>query len=125
MQRRYGRGIGCKLYQLASLAAQILESAGVLAILLGAPAAAGAVPLQRRSGAQASFYFLYRRFLGAAILLGLEFMVAADIIRTVSHTPSLQEVLVLGLIVLIRTFLSFTLEVEIEGHWPWQKRVRA
>ncbi|MBL0694877.1 DUF1622 domain-containing protein [Comamonas sp. JC664] len=67
----------------------------------------------------------YRRFrlnLGRAILLGLEFLVAADIIRTVSQRPTLNGVLVLGLIVLIRTFLSFTLTVELEGRWPWQSR---
>ncbi|MBA3485866.1 MAG: DUF1622 domain-containing protein [Lysobacter sp.] len=66
----------------------------------------------------------YRRFrhdLGRGILLGLEFLVAADIIRTVAVAPTLQNVLVLGLIVLIRTFLSAALEVELEGRWPWQR----
>jgi hypothetical protein len=55
---------------------------------------------------------------GRSILLGLEFLVAADIIRTVAVQPSLQNVAVLGLIMLIRTFLSFSLEVEIDGRWP-------
>jgi uncharacterized membrane protein len=55
-------------------------------------------------------------------LLGLEFLVAADIIRTVAVTPTLQGVLILGLIVLIRTFLSMALEVELEGRWPWQAK---
>jgi uncharacterized membrane protein len=54
--------------------------------------------------------------------LGLEFLVAADIIRTVAVTPTLQGVLILGLIVLIRTFLSMALEVELEGRWPWQAK---
>ena len=57
---------------------------------------------------------------GRSILLGLEFLVAADIIRTVAVQPSLENVTVLGLIVFIRTFLSFSLEVEIDGRWPWQ-----
>jgi uncharacterized membrane protein len=64
---------------------------------------------------------LYRANLGRGILLGLELLVAADIIGTVAVTPSFQNLAVLGLIVLIRTFLSFSLEVEIEGRWPWQR----
>ncbi|PSC06809.1 hypothetical protein SLNSH_02680 [Alsobacter soli] len=63
----------------------------------------------------------YRANLGRAILLGLELLVAADIIGTVAVTPSFQNLEILGLIVLIRTFLSFSLEVEIEGRWPWRK----
>ena len=65
----------------------------------------------------------YRRFrqqLGRSILLGLELLVAADIIRTVAVTPTLSSVAVLALIVAIRTFLSFSLELEISGRWPWQ-----
>jgi len=65
-------------------------------------------------------YRIVRTVFGRSILLGLEFLVAADIIRTVAVQPSLQNVAVLGLIVLIRTFLSFSLEVEIDGRWPWQ-----
>ena len=62
-----------------------------------------------------------RSGLGRAILLGLEFLVAADIINTVAIEQTLDSVIVLGGIVLIRTFLSFSLEVEIEGRWPWQR----
>jgi uncharacterized membrane protein len=68
----------------------------------------------------------YRHQLARALLLGLELLVAADIINTVAIEPTLDSVLVLGAIVLIRTFLSFSLETEIEGCWPWQRRaVRA
>jgi uncharacterized membrane protein len=63
-----------------------------------------------------------RRELGKAILLGLEVLVAADIIATVSTEPTMDRVLVLGLIVIIRTFLSFALEMELEGRFPWQDR---
>lgn len=63
-----------------------------------------------------------RRRLGRAILLGLEFLIAGDIIRTVAASPTFAGVGVLGLIVLIRTFLSTALEVEVEGRWPWQAR---
>ncbi len=60
-----------------------------------------------------------------SILLGLELLVAADIIRTVAVTPTFQSVGVLAIIVVIRTFLSFSLELEITGRWPWQKDLRA
>ena len=69
----------------------------------------------------APVYSRFRRVLGRAILIGLELLVAADIIRTVAVTPTIESVSVLGLIVLIRTFLSWSLEVEISGRWPWQK----
>ena len=76
---------------------------------------------QEDSGA----YEFFRRRLGRAILLGLEFLVAADIIRTVAVTPSGESVAVLGGIVLIRTFLSFSLQLEMTGAWPWQQRSAA
>jgi len=59
---------------------------------------------------------------GRSILLGLEFLIAADIINTVAVEPTLESVIVLGAIVLIRTFLSLSLELEIDGRWPWQRR---
>ncbi|WP_239019075.1 DUF1622 domain-containing protein [Sphingobium terrigena] len=63
----------------------------------------------------------FRSSLGEAILLGLEFLVAADIINTIAIQPTLSSLAVLAGIVLIRTFLSFSLEVEIKGRWPWQR----
>jgi uncharacterized membrane protein len=70
-----------------------------------------------------NYYSLYRQDVGRAILLGLEFLIAGDIIRTVVVAPTLQNVVVLGLIVLIRTFLSLSLQLEIEGKLPWQRGV--
>jgi uncharacterized membrane protein len=66
-------------------------------------------------------YRSLRQDVGRGVLLGLEFLVAADIIRTVAVDPTLENVGVLGLIVVIRTFLSVALEVELEGHWPWRQ----
>jgi uncharacterized membrane protein len=66
-------------------------------------------------------YDRYRERLGRTLLLGLEILVAADVVRTVALDPSLESVAVLGLLVLIRTFLSWSLEVEIENRWPWQR----
>lgn len=74
----------------------------------------------RRAGAFASAYKAYRRNLGRGILLGLEFLVIGDIIGTVAVEPSFANLGVLALIVIIRTFLSFSLEVEIEGRLPWR-----
>lgn len=98
-----------------------VDGAGVLIIVLGILAASVrfALPGSRKGG---DAYRTYRQDVGRAILLGLEFLVASDIIRTVAIAPTLQNVLVLGLIVLIRTFLSFALEVELEGHLPWRDR---
>lgn len=66
-------------------------------------------------------YVMMRRSFGGAILLGLEILVAGDLIRTVAVSPSLENVVVLAIIVLIRTFLSFSLEIEIEGVAPWRR----
>jgi uncharacterized membrane protein len=70
-----------------------------------------------------NYYSLYRQDVGRAILLGLEFLIAGDIIRTVVVAPTLQNVVVLGMIVLIRTFLSLSLQLEIEGKLPWRREV--
>ncbi len=68
-----------------------------------------------------NYYSLYRQDVGRAILLGLEFLIAGDLIRTVVVAPTMQNVVVLGLIVLIRTFLSLSLQLEIEGKLPWRR----
>lgn len=75
----------------------------------------------RRSGRSAKAYLVLRQAFGGTLLLGLEVLVAADLVRTVAVAPSLDNVLVLGLIVVIRTFLSFSLETEIEGVVPWRR----
>ncbi len=67
------------------------------------------------------FYVQYRRGMGKSILLGLELLVAGDIIMTTLHGFELNHLLVLGILVLIRTFLSFALEIEINGHLPWKR----
>lgn len=66
-------------------------------------------------------YERYKTHLGKGLLLGLEFLVAADVVRTVVLDPTLQNVMILGLLVFIRTFLSWSLVVEIEGNWPWRR----
>lgn len=95
----------------------VIDALGVLIIVLGVILAGVRLALAR---APEPFRQL-RQDIGRGILLGLEVLIAADIIRTVAVTPTLEGVLVLGLIVLIRTFLSMALQVELEGKWPWQK----
>ena len=75
----------------------------------------------RRSGPEGQVYTVLRRALGGTLLLGLEILVAADLVRTIAVAPTVDNVLTLGLIVLIRTFLSFSLEIEITGAPPWRR----
>jgi uncharacterized membrane protein len=101
-------------------AATGLEAAGIGIICLGVVYAAGCAAAAKRRGNENTFR-VFRRVLGRGILLGLELLVAADIINTVAIEPSFRSVGVLAVIVLVRTFLSFTLEVEMTGQWPWKR----
>ncbi|TLG77648.1 DUF1622 domain-containing protein [Methylocystis sp. B8] len=109
------------IHQIINIAGLILDITGVLIIVIGATLSTLAYLARWRKDALT--YRGYRRDVGRSILLGLEFLVGGDIIRTVSvEHPSLENVFVLGLIVMIRTAMSFTMEVELEGRWPWQGR---
>lgn len=102
---------------------KVIDAVGVLAVVVGLVVATVVFALALRSRTdRATSYRDYRRQIGRAILLGLEFLVAADIIRTVAVDPTFRSVGVLAVIVAVRTFLSFTLDVELEGRWPWQSR---
>lgn len=107
---------------LVTGAARVVELAGVAVLLFGAllSAAIFATRLARRAVFKDAYHAL-RVNLGRAILLGLELLVIADIIGTVAIEPTLQNLGVLAVIVAIRTFLSFALELEVSGHWPWQR----
>ncbi len=105
-----------------SAAGQVVEIAGVGIVLVGAVAASALFlrQLVRRDPFERAFKG-YRSNLGRGILLGLEFLVAGDIIGTVAVDPDLRNLAILAAIVLIRTFLSYSIEVEITGRWPWQE----
>jgi uncharacterized membrane protein len=98
-----------------------MDAVGVAVIVIGA-LIAFVLTAARLSRHEGGIYRRFREQLGQTILLGLELLVAADIVRTVAASPSLTSVAILATIVAIRTFLSFSLEVEITGRWPWQKR---
>ena len=99
-----------------------VDGVGVFIVVTGAIVATVRLLLHRVHGT-GNYYSLYRQDVGRVILLGLEFLIAGDIIRTVVVAPTMQNVLVLGLIVLIRTFLSLSLQLEIEGKLPWRRDV--
>ena len=99
-----------------------VDGVGVF-IVAGGMLVATARLAARRAHETGNYYSLYRQDVGRAILLGLEFLIAGDIIRTVVVAPTLQNVVVLGMIVLIRTFLSLSLQLEIEGRLPWRREV--
>jgi uncharacterized membrane protein len=102
---------------------KVIDGAGVAVVVIGLLVATVVFAASQRDRAErAPAYRVYRQQVGKAILLGLEFLVAADIIRTVAVAPTFRGVGVLAVVVAVRTFLSFTLDVELEGHWPWQSR---
>ena len=102
--------------------AQAFEALGALILVIGVVwSLVLAVLAWRRSGSRERAYNALRQSFGGTLLLGVEVLVAADLIRTVAVAPTLNNVLVLGLIVLIRTFLSFSLEIEIDGVAPWRR----
>ena len=100
---------------------KVIDASGVAAVVVGSfvAAAQGLVTLRRHD---VDTYRRFRQQLGRSVLLGLELLVAGDIIRTVAISPTLRSVGVLGAIVVIRTFLSVALQVETEARWPWQPR---
>ena len=100
---------------------EVIDAAGVVVIVIGMLISAGvaAVELGRH---ETGIYRHFRQQLGRTILLGLELLVVGDIVRTVAAQPTLISVTILAIIVLIRTFLSFSLEVELTGRWPWQSK---
>jgi len=111
-----------EVHAIVERLARLLELAGV-AILLGSVVLASvlyALDLRTRTNWRGA-YERYRSNLGRGILLGLEILVGADIIATITSPLTFESLGQLGLIILIRTFLSFSLETEIEGCWPWQR----
>jgi len=102
--------------------AQAFEVLGTLILAIGVLwSFVLAVLAWRRASSGQRAYKALRQAFGGTLLLSLEILVAADLIRTIAVSPTLDNVLVLGLIVLIRTFLSFSLAVEIDGVWPWRQ----
>jgi uncharacterized membrane protein len=111
-------------HEIVAVVSRAIEAAGVAIVVVGAFIATVVCFGRPNRGPFEARYTEYRQWLGRAILLGLEFLVAADIIGTVTISPTLTSVGILAAIVLIRTFLSVALAVEIEGRWPWARGVQ-
>lgn len=107
---------------LMELVVHGFEIAGVAVLVLGALGAFVHAALVSRSEGWPTAYETARRSVGRAILLGLELLIIADIVLTITVDATLDGALALGLIVIVRTFLSFSLEVELEGTLPWRRR---
>ena len=107
--------------EIISIAGYGIETIGVLIIVGGSAVSSFRFLSHFRKEPEGFAYRIYRRQLGRSIILGLEFLIAGDIIRTVVVADTLTNVTILGLIILIRTFLSFTLHLEVEGYWPWER----
>ena len=108
------------IQEFVELAGNGAEIAGLMMIIGGLIVASARYAIAPAT-ARESRYRRYRHDLGRAILLGLEELVAADIVRTVAFTPTMDSVMVLAMIVVIRTFLSWSLALELDGRWPWQR----
>jgi uncharacterized membrane protein len=101
--------------------ARVFEGVGAAVLVVGLIWSVVVASVMWRAAGGRSGYQALRETFGGVLLLGLEILVAADLIRTVAVSPTLRNVSVLGLIVLIRTFLSFSLQVEIDGELPWRR----
>ena len=109
-------------FKVLRLIVHVADGIGVAVLVAGLILAAFlALRTLSRTGDGAKAYSVLRRTLGGGILAGLEVLVAGDLIRTVAVDPTMNNVIILGVIVLIRTFLSFSLEIEIEGTLPWHR----
>jgi uncharacterized membrane protein len=108
------------LGEFVEIAGRTAEIAGV-ALIVGGIVVASLRYACASATSGVSRYQRYRQDLGRAILLGLEVLIAADIVQTVTLKPTMDSVIALAVIVAIRTFLSWSLALELEGRWPWQR----
>ena len=107
--------------QIMDIVSRGFEVVGIAVLVIGFLSGLFLALRDLMRGERNGVYRMIRTYFGRSMLLGLEVLVAADLIRTVAVDPTMQNVLVLGLIVLIRTFLSFSLEIEIDGMVPWRR----
>lgn len=121
--RAEGNGISIGDWEVAKSVAEWIEivAVSVIAIAVVVAFVIGLV-VARRSGAVAAIASVKQQ-IGRGLLLGLDLLIAADVIRTVTLEPTLENVTALGVLVVVRTFLAWSLVVELQGRWPWQRRM--
>lgn len=106
--------------EIARVVADAIEILAVIAIAVGVVAALVAAARQWIRTSADDAFSVFKRNISRGLLTGLDLLIAGDVIKTVTLEPTLQNATVLGILVLIRTFLSWALVLEVEGHWPWQ-----
>jgi len=112
-------------FEIAQMVAEWIEILAVIVIGVAVVASMlGGLIVRFRSDGAAAFK-TFKRYIARGLLIGLDLLIAADIIKTVTLELTLENVVILGLLVLIRTFLSWSLELEVDGRWPWQARIGA
>jgi uncharacterized membrane protein len=107
-------------YEIAETIAQWIELAAVAAISIAVVAAIVGAFRERTKSDWKTAFSTFKTYMGRGLLVGLDLLIAGDIIKTVTVEPTIENASVLALLVLIRTFLSWSIMLEIEGHWPWQ-----
>ncbi len=112
-------------FEIARLVSEWIEIIAVIVIGVAVVVSIldGLIVRFRSDGAAA--FKTFKRYIARGLLIGLDLLIAADIIKTVTLEATLENVVILGLLVLIRTFLSWSLELEVDGRWPWQPRLGA
>ena len=112
-------------FEIARVVAEWIEILAVIVIAVAVVVSMlGGLIVRFRSDGAAAFK-TFKRYIARGLLIGLDLLIAADIIKTVTVELTLENVVILGLLVLIRTFLSWSLELEVDGRWPWQPRLGA
>ena len=116
------QGLAIGDWQLAEDISKWIEIIAVVVISVAVVSAFAVGVRALRSRGVAESVEQVKQVVGRGLLLGLDLLIAADVIRTVTLEPTLENVAALGLLVIVRTFLAWSLMVELHGHWPWQQR---
>lgn len=112
-------------FEIARVVSELIEILAVIVIAVAVVVSMlSGLSVRFRSDGAAAFK-TFKRYIARGLLVGLDLLIAADIIKTVTLELTLENVVILGLLVLIRTFLSWSLELEVDGRWPWQPRLGA
>ncbi|MCH7900149.1 MAG: DUF1622 domain-containing protein [Acidobacteria bacterium] len=112
-------------FEIARVVSELIEILAVIVIAVAVVVSMlGGLIVRFRSDGTAAFK-TFKRYIARGLLIGLDLLIAADIIKTVTLELTLENVVILGLLVLIRTFLSWSLELEVDGRWPWQSPIES
>ncbi|MCH8971173.1 MAG: DUF1622 domain-containing protein [Acidobacteria bacterium] len=112
-------------FEIARVVSELIEILAVIVIAVAVVVSMlGGMIVRFRSDGTAAFK-TFKRYIARGLLIGLDLLIAADIIKTVTLELTLENVVILGLLVLIRTFLSWSLELEVDGRWPWQSPIES